>query len=179
MNNELTALTRPRFSSGVASCTSVTRTTTLMASAAPMTSNANIVNESERDRPNTMVATPNTPTVKNSIRPTRCVNGQRVRAIIMVMAPTAGAARNRPSRGRTNGEYVLGEDWQESHRAAQQNCEQIEHDHAEQDRVMTDERHAREENLGRDRRSTGNLHVLHAKEHELHRGNRNSVAHST
>ena len=39
-NNELTALTRPRMSSGVLSCSSVSRITTLIESAAPMTASA-------------------------------------------------------------------------------------------------------------------------------------------
>ena len=77
-NSELTALTRPRMSSGVSICTSVIRITTLTESAAPRTASASIDSQNELDRPNTMVAMPNTATAVNSMRPMRCRERRRV-----------------------------------------------------------------------------------------------------
>jgi len=61
MKTELTALTRPRISSGVSSWTSDWRMTTLTMSAPPETTSAtSATSEStkEVDRPNTIVAAP-------------------------------------------------------------------------------------------------------------------------
>ena len=58
MNRELTAPTRPRMSSGVASWTSEMRITTLTMSAAPITAKSPIDSQIECDSANTMVARP-------------------------------------------------------------------------------------------------------------------------
>ena len=60
MNRKFTAPTRPRISSGVASCTSEKRITTLTMSAAPSTASASTDSHIQCDSANTMVATPNT-----------------------------------------------------------------------------------------------------------------------
>ena len=57
-NTELTAVTRPRIASGVATCTRVWRTTTLTMSKPPSATIASIDSGKLRDRPNTTVATP-------------------------------------------------------------------------------------------------------------------------
>ena len=58
MKIELTALTRPRMASGVSSCTSDWRMTTLTMSAAPETSSATHESANTVDTPNTRVARP-------------------------------------------------------------------------------------------------------------------------
>jgi hypothetical protein len=96
MKTELTALTRPRMSSGVSSCTRVWRMTTLTMSAAPPT--ASISSDSQKwvDRPKTMVLSPYTATAPSSSGPVRRRMGQRVSSSDMASAPTAGALRSRP-----------------------------------------------------------------------------------
>ena len=97
MNSALTAVTRPRISSGVPSCTSVMRITTLTMSDAPSTTSAISATMNELDSANTMVESPNAATAANMMRPALRSNDQRVSTIAMPSAPTAGAARNRPS----------------------------------------------------------------------------------
>ena len=58
MNTELTALTRPRMASGVASCTRVWRITTLTMSAAPEAASASSDSHRLVDRPNTTMVAP-------------------------------------------------------------------------------------------------------------------------
>ena len=58
MNTAFTALTRPRISSGVSSCTSRWRTYTLTMSPAPITSSAASDSQKLPEAPNTMVASP-------------------------------------------------------------------------------------------------------------------------
>ncbi len=77
--SELTALTRPRISSGVAVCTRVERTTTLTTSAAPIAISATIVSQIQCDRPKRIVAAPNTATAANILWPTLCSSGWRAR----------------------------------------------------------------------------------------------------
>ena len=96
MKMELTADTRPRISSGVSSCTSVMRVTTLMLSAAPVTTKASSDKPKCVDRPNTTMANPNTPTASSKRGPTRRLSGQRMSTSDMASAPTAGAARSSP-----------------------------------------------------------------------------------
>ena len=60
MNRKFTAPTRPRISSGVASCTSEKRITTLTVSAAPSTASASSDSHIQCDSANTTVATPKT-----------------------------------------------------------------------------------------------------------------------
>ncbi len=96
MKTELTALTRPRISSGVSSCTSDWRMTTLIMSAAPVTTSATSESANEVERPNASVAAPYTATAESSTRPARRVTGQRVSRIEVTRAPAAGAARRRP-----------------------------------------------------------------------------------
>src|ERR1700716_2766270 len=59
MNTEFTALTRPRISSGVFSCTSNDRTNTLIMSPTPRMTRAVIATQNVWVKPNTTVATPN------------------------------------------------------------------------------------------------------------------------
>ena len=61
MNTMLTALTRPRISGGVRTCTTVERITTLTMSVAPSTTIAASDSPKWRDSPNTIVATPVAP----------------------------------------------------------------------------------------------------------------------
>ena len=72
---ELTALTRPRMWSGVASCTKEERMTTLITSAAPSTIIASVESQSERESAKTMVARPKTITALNMVSPTRRRSG--------------------------------------------------------------------------------------------------------
>src|SRR5262249_18221415 len=69
MNTELTALTRPRISSGVCSWTSDDRITTLTMSDAPSSTSAASESGSDAETAKTIVATPNTPTAANILRP--------------------------------------------------------------------------------------------------------------
>jgi hypothetical protein len=96
MKIEFTALTRPRIASGVSSCTSESRMTTLIMSAPPAASRA--ANESTKDRENanTSVPAPKTATATKSHRPTWCSIGRRAIATEIAGAPVAGAARNSP-----------------------------------------------------------------------------------
>ena len=71
MNRKFTAPTRPRISSGVDSCTSEKRITTLMVSAAPSIASDNIDNHIQCDTANSTVARPNTITDWNIRNPTR------------------------------------------------------------------------------------------------------------
>ena len=57
-NSELTALTRPRMSSGVSSWISVMRITTLVMSAVPSIASNAIESKNDCDSANTMIATP-------------------------------------------------------------------------------------------------------------------------
>ena len=125
MNSELTAVTRPRISSGVSSCISVTRMTTLMASAPPMIASAAHASQNDPDNANTMVATPNTATAANSMRPTLRENDQRVSMTVTSSAPIAGAARSMPSPDGPGVEHVLGEDRQQRGCAAEEHGEQV------------------------------------------------------
>ena len=70
MNRKFTAPTRPRISSGVASCTSEKRITTLTVSAAPRTASASTDSHIQCDSANTTVAAPKTITAWNIRRPT-------------------------------------------------------------------------------------------------------------
>ena len=60
MNRKLTAPTRPRISSGVESCTSEKRITTLMVSAAPKMASDRTESHIQCEMANTTVAMPNT-----------------------------------------------------------------------------------------------------------------------
>ncbi len=96
MNSMFTALTRPRIASGVRICTRAKRITTLTTSAAPSTASAASDSGSERDTANTAVASPNTITAPNMIRPAWRRSGRRASSTDMPSAPTAGAARRMP-----------------------------------------------------------------------------------
>ena len=71
MNRKFTAPTRPRISSGVASCTSEKRITTLTVSAAPRIASATSESHIQCETANTTVAAPNTITAWNMRTPTR------------------------------------------------------------------------------------------------------------
>ena len=96
MQMALTALTRPRISLGVSSCTIDMRMTTLTMSAAPVTINATSDKIKLVETPNTSVARPYTATASNIRRPTLRSTGQRVSTADISSAPTAGAARSNP-----------------------------------------------------------------------------------
>lgn len=96
MNRPFTALTRPRISSGVSSCTKAPRMTMLTMSAAPSTTSTPRDSQNDFDRPKAMVARPKMPTERNMIRPTlrsmlKCASQNDI-----ARAPTAGAERSRP-----------------------------------------------------------------------------------
>src|ERR1035437_9136666 len=97
MNIMLTALTRPRISSGVEICTSVCRTTTLTMSHAPSTTSAATDNPTFRDSPNTTVHAPNPPTHHSMIAPACRLNGRCASTIAMITAPVPGAPRRIPN----------------------------------------------------------------------------------
>ena len=92
-----TALTRPRISGGVRSCTSEKRITTLTASAAPSTASASSDRIRWVESPNRTVNSPNTEITPNSTWPMGSVSGRRASTTDMISAPTAGAARSSPS----------------------------------------------------------------------------------
>src|SRR4249920_1962413 len=97
MNNELTALTRPRIASGVSSWITGCLITTLSMSDAPITVSMTIEKMNEFDSPNRMVANPNVATAAYITIPTCLVSGQRAMMNEHVSAPTAGAARINPN----------------------------------------------------------------------------------
>ena len=68
----------------------------LIMSAAPSTTRTAIENQKDVDSPNAMVATPNTPTAVNMMRPTLRSTGNRASHNDIISAPTAGAERNMP-----------------------------------------------------------------------------------
>ena len=78
-NSMCTALTRPRMSSGVPSCTMVERTHTLIMSAAPMIASAAIDSAKLVERPKASTAAPNTATPRNIALPRvrQTLRGQR------------------------------------------------------------------------------------------------------
>ena len=96
MKIEFTALTRPLFSSGVLICTRVCRTTTLTMSAAPRTASAARESRKDRERPKTIVMTPNSATQGNIRAPARRASGLCASTKATTAAPTAGALRRRP-----------------------------------------------------------------------------------
>src|SRR5688572_25068487 len=77
MNTAFTALTRPRISSGVSSCTSMWRMYTLIMSEAPMTTSAASETKKSCESPNTTVAIPNAATPANIFAPTWRVIGRQ------------------------------------------------------------------------------------------------------
>ncbi len=96
MNTELTALTRPRISSGVATCTRVCRITTLTMSKPPVAISASTERGKLRDSPNSAVVAPKAPTAQIIVKPARLRIGQRARAKPTTTAPTAGALLSNP-----------------------------------------------------------------------------------
>ena len=97
MNSPFTAVTRPRTSSGVPSCTRVMRITTLTMSEAPSTASATSATANTFVDANTIADSPKPATAANIIFPALRSIGQRVSTSAMVSAPTAGAARNSPN----------------------------------------------------------------------------------
>jgi hypothetical protein len=125
MKTELTALTRPRMSSGVSSCTSVWRMTTLTMSAAPPSASAPATART-RSTGRTRWSSARTPPPRPAAAaPVRRRMGQRVSAMDITSAPTAGAARSRPRPDRPDVQHVLGEHRQQRGGAAQQHREQV------------------------------------------------------
>ncbi len=91
-----TAETRPRFSSGVSSCTKVCRTTTLMLSVAPQTKSMSRENVNDLEKPNPMVASPNPTTAQSSARPARSIGGRWAKVNAESSEPTGIAACRMP-----------------------------------------------------------------------------------
>ena len=76
INTEFTALTRPRISSGVFSCTSNERMNTLIMSPTPSMTRAVIATQNVWVNPNTNVAAPNAATPTNMVAPTCLETGR-------------------------------------------------------------------------------------------------------
>ena len=76
MKTMSTALTRPRISSGVMSCTSVARITTLIMSEAPTSTSATRETTRLREIPKMMVNMPKAATHHSMVRPTRLRSGR-------------------------------------------------------------------------------------------------------
>ena len=85
------------MSFGVASCTSVPRTNTLIISAAPATVSATIESQNECDTPNTTMHTPNSATLTSILAPLCRRSGKYASTTAVTTAPTPPAARNQPS----------------------------------------------------------------------------------
>ena len=96
MKSELTALTRPRMSSGVKSCTSEDRTTTLTVSAAPRIISISTDSTTSVEKAKTIVARPKMATAQSILMPTPRCRGKRARNSDIETAPIAGAMRSRP-----------------------------------------------------------------------------------
>jgi hypothetical protein len=145
MNNPFTALTRPRISSGVSSCTKDARITMLIMSAAPSTTSTASENQNEVDRPKAMVATPNTHGGEHHA-PTLRSTANRASHSDISSAPTAGpnAAGPGPRAGQQD---VLGEHRQQRGGAAQQHGEQVQRDRPEDVRAAADEADAGQQRI--------------------------------
>ena len=96
MKRLLNADTRPRSASGVRSCASVFRITTLTLSAAPAVASAASESGNQRERPKTMVATPKSTTARSSAGPARRNGGRWASTIVVITAPTDWAASSHP-----------------------------------------------------------------------------------
>ena len=107
MNMALTALTRPRISSGVSNCTSVERMTTLNMSDQPSTTSAANDRTNDVERAKTMVE-------MDRHRMDRLLGADRRRGTQEAESPRA-CSKNIP-----------GIDGQEGGRASEQHCEQVE-----------------------------------------------------
>ena len=97
MKTVLTALTRPRMSFGVVSCTSVCRTMMLTMSQAPTSTRAATESATLRESPNTTVKPPYAQTHHSIAAPARRRKGQCANTSAIVTAPMPGAQRSRPS----------------------------------------------------------------------------------
>ena len=96
MKTALTALTRPRIGSGVSSCSSAPRITTLTVSKAPNAANAASDSQRTFDKANTSVPAPKPATAANMIAPTCRRRLRRESQTDITSAPIAGAALSRP-----------------------------------------------------------------------------------
>src|SRR4030088_1123801 len=96
-NNQFTALTLPRISGGVANCSRLERTTTLIMSLAPTTTSATALNQILFDTPNTTVAAPKMPTQISIVAPAFRLIGFTTIVSDTASAPTEGIARSSPS----------------------------------------------------------------------------------
>src|ERR1700688_1595516 len=92
-----TAITRPRISSGVRSCTSVARIITLTMSAAPKKISDNSDITKLVDTPNKIVHIPNPATDHSSVGPAFPRSGRCASAMAVKAAPTPGAVRSNPN----------------------------------------------------------------------------------
>src|SRR5207245_1429446 len=97
MNKLFTAETRPRFSSGVSNCTKVWRTTTLILSTAPQAKSIRKENQNHLEKPNAIVANPNTATAHNKACPAFCNGGRCARIKAQRSDPIGSAACRKPN----------------------------------------------------------------------------------
>ena len=146
-----TAFTRPRSMSGVASAVIVARMFMLIMSAKPLTASAPNDSANECERPKTIMLAPKTPTTIRSFRPARPPSGRRVSMIPAASAPTAGALRRMPEPDRPDLEHVAGEERQQRDGAAEEDCDEVERDRAEQHGRPANEAQAGEQAPRRDR----------------------------
>ena len=96
MKRLLTAETRPRFSSGVSSCTSVCRTTTLTLSIAPHAKSMSKENQNQCEQPKAIVANPNPATARSIARPAFCSGGRCASTSAQTSDPIGSAAWRKP-----------------------------------------------------------------------------------
>ena len=90
------AESRPRYSSGVVTCTMVERKRADTASAPPATARASRASGSHRLTPNTAIATPHTTMQAITACPCRRTRAVQPVVAIVISAPSPGAACNRP-----------------------------------------------------------------------------------
>ena len=153
VKSECTALTRPRISSGVRSCTSETRMTTLTTSAAPRTESATSERTKLVERPKTTVAAPKTMTARKRVRPIPPLERIARQEDRRQQGAHGRRRAQEPEPGGARAQDVARVDGQERGGAAQQDGEQVERHRAEQHRPVPDEGDPREHRLERDGRA--------------------------
>ena len=92
--------------------------------------------------PSTIVATPNTATATNSVRPTCRRTGRTASSAVTITAPMPGRRPQPAVADAADAEAVLGDRRQQGDGAAEQHGEHVEGDGAEQDRSAADEAQA-------------------------------------
>ncbi len=139
-----TAVTRPRNSSGVTSGRIVERRTTLTVSNADPSASASMESHIVRERPKTIMQTPNPATTTNNFGPACLWIGYRAMNRRAQERAHRGSRAEEAEPRRADLEDVLREDRQKRHRAAEQHREEIERDRAEENVRPPDQSHAGE-----------------------------------